>query len=150
MSSSRYGLEIRAASSADAGGMAELLAGCGRAVPADVLAASLDAVRQGAGTALVALECGPPSGLVVVAWHPDLTTGRPAAWITALLVAEDARRKGIGRLLVKAASQAARVAGCDTVCVAVQGAGAELDAFCAATGFVAGARVFARGLRKQK
>ena len=145
---SRYGLEIRAATAADAPGLAGLLGQAGAEVAPHVLSERLDALRQEAGTVLVALEWGPPSGLVALHWYRALEATQPVAQITALLVDPDARRRGIGRLLVKAASQAARVAGCDTLELMVRAEGTDLDGFCRATGFAeAGAR-FRRRLRK--
>lgn len=142
----RYGMEIRAATAAEAPGLATLLAEAGLRVEARDLADRLAALRQGQGTALVALQWGPPSGVVLLHWHPALTSG-PVARISLLLVAADQRRQGIGRLLLKAACQAARLAGCERIEIAAEAPG--LEAFCRSTGFAeAGAR-FTRSLRKQ-
>ncbi len=65
-----------------------------------------------------------------------------------LVVDADERRHGIGRLLLKSASQAARTAGCDTLELAGDGEG-PLAAFCLATGFVPGGAAFIRSLRKR-
>ena len=102
---------------------------------------------------LLAFEWGPPSGVVAVHWVVSLTHERPVAEVTTLLVDSDARRRGIGRLLIKAASQAARVAGCGGLTLSVADANAQasadLRAFCAATGFEAEGRRFSRALRKK-
>ena len=118
---SRHGLEIRAAAAAEAPGLAVLLAAAGQAIEPRELAARLEAIRQGPGTALVALEWGPPSGLVVLHWYRRLEEARPVAQITTLLVGVEERRRGIGRLLVKAAAQAARSAGCGMLELAAGG-----------------------------
>jgi aminoglycoside 6'-N-acetyltransferase I len=166
----RYGLEIRAATGAEAPGLAELLAAGGHAVAprllADrldairqgagtrhavaprLLADRLDAIRQGAGTALVALEWGPPSGVIVLHWYQTLEAALPVALITTLLVAPEARRRGIGRMLVKAAAQAARVAGCGALELAALPDQTELEAFCRATGFIEAGPRYQRVLRK--
>lgn len=142
----RYGMEIRAATPTEAPGLATLLAEAGLHVEPRVLAERLATLRQGPATALVALQWGPPSGVVLLHWHPTLTAG-PVAQITLLLVTAEQRRQGIGRLLLKAAAQAARVAGCERIEIAAEAP--ELAAFCRATGFAeAGAR-FTRSLRKQ-
>jgi GNAT superfamily N-acetyltransferase len=94
---------------------------------------------------LIAMEWGPPSGVVAVHWFASLEHDEPVARITTLMVAPEARRRGIGRLLVKAASQAARVAGCGVLEVV----GSEFGAFCGATGFVADGERFVRGLRRR-
>ena len=65
----RYGLEIRAATGADAPGLSELLGSAGYAVDPRALADRLDAIRREPGTALIAAEWGPPSGLVVLHWY---------------------------------------------------------------------------------
>jgi aminoglycoside 6'-N-acetyltransferase I len=145
----RYGLEIRAATSAEAPGLAELLSLAGYPIETRILADRLDALRQWPGTALVALEWGPPSGLVVLHWYKTLGAAQPTAQITTLLVGPDERRRGIGRLLLKAASQAARVAGCDALELTVAGEVPTLSAFCFATGFSETGSRFVRALRKK-
>ena len=117
----------------------------GQVVPARLMAGRIGAVRSGGGAVLVAMEWGPPSGVVAVHWFGSLAQDEPVAQITTLLVGPDARRRGIGRLLVKAASQAARVAGCGVLEVA----GAGLEEFCGATGFVQDGARFVRGLRRR-
>lgn len=144
----RYGMEIRAATGAEAPGLCDLLAAAGHAIPVRMLAERLDAIRQGAGTALVALEWGPPSGLVVLHWYRTLVAAQPTAQITTLLVAPEDRRRGIGRLLVKAAAQAARVAGCGDLELSAAEAPA-LHEFCRATGFTEAGPRFVRALRKK-
>ena len=100
-------------------------------------------------TALVALKWGPPSGIVVLNWYPTLYSVRPVAQITTLLVSVDERRQGIGRLLVKAAAQAARSAGCGDLEIMAAPDAPSLHAFCRATGFADAGTRFARSLRKQ-
>jgi GNAT superfamily N-acetyltransferase len=146
--SSRRGLEIRAAQPADAPGLCELLASAGLAIPPAQLAARIEALRQGAGTILLALEWGPPSGVVALHWFSRLDAPKPAAQIDVLLVGPDDRRRGIGRLLVKAASQAARVAGCGVLDLVAGPAQPGLDAFCRATGFLPQGARYERALRK--
>lgn len=146
---SRYGLEIRAATAADASGMVELLAAAGRTVEPLRLAERLIALREASGIVLLAVQWGPPSGLLSMHWYHTLAGTRPVAQITALLVAANARRQGIGRLLVKAAAQAARVAGCGDLEIATASDAASLQEFCRATGFVETGPRFVRSLRKQ-
>ncbi len=146
---SRYGLEIRSALPADAAGLAELLSASGHPVPSHVLAEQLEVLRASHGTALLALEWGPPSGIVVLHWYPVLEQASPVAQITLLLVGPDARRRGIGRQLLKAASQAARMAGCGELQLLAPVEGNGLPEFCNATGFAAQAGSFMRPLRKK-
>lgn len=146
--SGRYGLEIRAATPGDADGLAELLAAVGVHVAPRALAARLEPMRH-AGAVLLAWEYGPPSGVIALHWYLDLAAELPVAQIDLLLVAADARRRGIARTLLKAGAQAARAAGCGTLDLLAGPEAADLAAFCLATGFApAGAR-FSRGLRKR-
>ena len=101
---SRHGLEIRAATGADAAGLSELLREAGLDIAPRLVAERLEAMRQQPGAVLVALEWGPPSGLVVLHWVRSLAAAGPVAQISTLLVASEQRRRGIGRLLVKTGS----------------------------------------------
>ncbi len=147
--STRYGLRIRAAVGADAVGLSELMGAAGRPVPAGTLAARLDAVHPGAGATLIALEWGPPSGVVALNWCRTLDADLPVAVLSLILVGPDERRRGIGRTLLKAASQAARVAGCGTMLVCAPADAPDLAAFCEATGFARAGALHVRPLRKK-
>ena len=144
-SGARYGMEVRRAAAADGPELARLLAQAGAAVTPHQAADRLDAMRSGA--VLVAAGYAGLNGLVAVTWAPVLQAGRPVARLTMLVVDAEERRHGIGRLLLKAASQAARSAGCDTLEVAAREG--PLEAFCRATGFAASSQMFARSLRKR-
>jgi GNAT superfamily N-acetyltransferase len=142
----RYGLTIRAATAADAPGLATLLAACGLPIPADQVAARLAAMPPATSAVLLADGWGPPSGVVAVHWYSSITASRPVAQISLLLVGLEDRRRGVGRLLVKAAARAARAAGCDTLDVL---SGSALAPFLAANGFAGDQAVLTRSLRKQ-
>ena len=126
-----------------------MLAQAGHAIPARRLADRLDAIRQQSGTALIAVEWGPPSGLIITHWYPTLHSDHPVAQITTLLVSPDSRRRGVGRLLLKAAAQAARSAGCDALEFLADGSESGLTEFCGASGFIDAGHRFVRALRKQ-
>lgn len=145
----RYGMEVRAATAAEAPGLATLLAAAGQIIDTQDLAERLTAQRHAPGIALVALQWGPPSGLVVLHWYQTLQAARPTAQITTLLVNEEERRRGVARLLLKAAAQAARTAGCGDMEIVTTSADASLHAFCRATGFTEAGPCFVRSLRKQ-
>lgn len=145
----RYGLELRTATGADAQGLCELLHAAGHAISPRVMTERLDALRQEPGAALIAAEWGPPSGLVLVHWYRTLEADQPTAQITTLLVVPNERRRGIGRLLVKAAAQAARVAGCGALELLAAPEEQALHAFCRATGFADVGPRFVRPLRKK-
>jgi GNAT superfamily N-acetyltransferase len=112
------------------------------------MAERLDAIRDAPGIALLAVEWGPPGGLVLLHWYPTIIADQPTAQITTLLVAPAERRRGIGRLLVKAASQAARVAGCGALQLLAAPEQPDLRQFCQTTGFTEAGICFVRPLRK--
>ncbi|HQT52316.1 MAG: GNAT family N-acetyltransferase [Phenylobacterium sp.] len=145
---SRYGLEIRAADSVDAPGITELLQAAGL-LAAAALAARLERLKAERATILLAIEWGPPSGLIVFHARQTLLADLPCAFVSTLVVGPDARRRGIGRLLLKAASQAARSAGCGELHISVPEGQAGLRAFCQATGFDEQDAGFVRPLRKR-
>lgn len=132
----RYGLEIRAASAADAPGLAALIAEIGPGTDHAALAGRLDALAKAGGSALIAVEWGPPSGLAALQVVHDLSAARPAGLVVTLAVAPDSRRRGIGRLLVKAVSRSARLAGCDRLLLVPDPRAEGLADFAAATGFL--------------
>ena len=146
---SRYGLEIRAATGTDAAGLSMLLRAAGYPTAPEVLAERLDALRQGSGAALVAAEWGPPSGLILLHWYRTLEADLPVAQVTTLLVGPEERRRGIGRLLLKAGAQAARSAGCGALQLLIDTEQPTLHAFADATGFLGAGTVMVRPLRKK-
>ena len=145
----RYGLEIRAAIGPDAPGLADLLGAVGITVGAADLAARLDALQGDGGTALVAVEWGPPSGLIALAPVRTLEASKAVGLITTLAVAAESRRKGIGRVLLKAAARAARQAGCERLVLTAGPDQDALRAFCDAAGFVADGQILTRPLLKR-
>jgi aminoglycoside 6'-N-acetyltransferase I len=145
----RYGVEVRRAAAPDAAEIARLLAQAGALLSPNDAADRLETMRTRPDCAvLVTAGYAGLNGLVALHWAPVLQLARPVARLTALVVDADERRHGIGRLLLKAASQAARSAGCDTIEIAADGHG-DVAAFCYATGFVAAEPVFTRSLRKR-
>jgi len=142
-------MEIRAASPVEAPGLAAMLAEAGVVLDPNTIVERLAAIHASSSTALVALQWGPPSGLVVLHWHPTILAARPVALITTLLVAEEDRRKGVGRMLIKAAAQAARSAGCGDMEILVHSKDPTLPAFCSATGFELTGSRYVRPLRKR-
>jgi len=145
----RYGLEIRAAAGPDAAGLADLLGEAGVAVGVVDLAVRLNALQSSGGTALVAVEWGPPSGLIALSPVRTLDAPKALGLITILVVASDSRRKGIGRVLLKAAARAARQAGCERLILSVGPGQDALHAFCLAAGFTGDGQILTRPLLKR-
>lgn len=139
-------MEIRGAEAGDAPGLSELLAACGRPTAPALLARRLERLREARATVLVAIEWGPPAGVAVVTHRPALDADAPTAALDLLLVGPDDRRRGVGRLLLKAAAQAARQAGAVELCMAADDEGAH--AFAEASGFAGRGSVWVRPLRK--
>ncbi|WP_158742400.1 GNAT family N-acetyltransferase [Acidisphaera sp. L21] len=145
----RYGVEIRAAQPADAAEIARLLVSAGVVITAREVTDRLEATRtRPESTTLVATGYGGLSGVVALEWAPSLHQARPAARIGVLVVDAGERRHGIGRLLLKAASQAARVGGCDGIELVVPPGRDAAAAFCRETGFAEHGAMFGRSLRK--
>ncbi len=144
----RYGVEVRGAAAPDAAEIARLLAQAGVVLtPAEATYRLEATAGRDDSAVLVTAGYAGLNGLVAVDWAPVLRSDRPVARLTMLVVDEDERRHGIGRLLLKAASQAARSAGCDVLEVAAEPG--SLAAFCQATGFADRGPVYARSLRKR-
>ena len=148
----RYGLQIRAATATDAEGIAELMRGVDIVASPAAVVERLEAIRRsGCGGVLLAVEWGPPSGMLALHWHPAIGADMPLAHIDWLAVALEERRRGIARTLLKSASQLARSAGCGSLTLAVpdQDDG-TLRAFCGASGLEPSGAAFARSLRKAR
>lgn len=146
----RCGFQVRAAASGDAPSLAELFAAAGMPISSEILAKRVTALQR-AGAVLLATGSGPPSGVVALSWSSSLRRDCALARIDLLLVAPIERRRGVGRLLLKSASQTARAAGCCQMQVEADpdGVGTGLEAFCAATGFEEMGVRFVRALRKK-
>lgn len=112
------------------------------------IAVRLERLKAERATVLLAVAWGPPSGLIVFHPRQTLLADLPSAFVSSLLVGPDARRRGIGRLLLKAASQAARSAGCGDLHLSAPPEAETLRAFCQATGFIERDTGFVRRLRK--
>ncbi|WP_376097293.1 GNAT family N-acetyltransferase [Roseomonas sp. CCTCC AB2023176] len=139
-------MDIRGAQPADATEIAALLSILGEPVTPREATLRLEGVAGGPAAALVATNwAGTVIGFVALSWGPSPLFGRPVARLTALVVEEAERGAGIGRLLVKAASQAARQAGCD----AMEATAAD-PRFLEAIGFARSGEAMTRPLRKRQ
>ena len=148
----RYGVDIRGAVPADAADIARLMGVLGYPMEARQAAERLERVaRDPDGTLLVATGYdGSVIGVVAVNWCAMLQQDRPIGRITTLVVDDRETRRGIGRVLVKAASQAARAAGCDVLELTTGLQRTEAQAFYRAIGFTETALRFARSLRRRQ
>jgi hypothetical protein len=94
--------------------IARLLAELGYPTPAEQVPARVAAVEaEGGATMLAADGAGAVLGLVSVTSHAALHTGGPIAYVMALVVASEARGRGVGRALLDGAEQWARKRGCE-------------------------------------
>jgi aminoglycoside 6'-N-acetyltransferase I len=147
----RQGVEVRGAVPADAADLARLLRQLGYDMNAAEAATRLETVlRDPQGSLLVAADYGPVVGVIALHWCAMLPYPRPVARITTLVVDEQERQRGIGRLLLKAGAQAARQAGCDVLELTTAAHRAEAHAFYRAQGFVESSLRFTRSLRRNR
>ena len=87
------------------------------------------------GAALVAVDARDrPLGLVSLSRHVSLHAPGPIAYITALVTASTARRRGVGQLLVDAAKDWATAHGCVRLSVTSAERRADAHAFYPACG----------------
>ncbi|WP_407519341.1 GNAT family N-acetyltransferase [Methylobacterium oryzisoli] len=84
---------------------------------------------------LAETPAGKAVGLIAIHIAPLLFYPRPLARITTLVVAEDARRRGIGHKLVDFAYDLAKEANCDTLELTTGLGRADAHAFYQAMGF---------------
>ncbi len=147
----RYGVDIRGAVPADAADIAALLGQLGYPALPRQAADRLDALaRRDDGTVLVATgHDGAVIGVIALHWCVMLHQERPVARITTLVVDDRERRRGIGRVLMKAGAQAARMAGCDALELTTATHRQDAHAFYRAQGFTDAALRFVRSLRKK-
>jgi GNAT superfamily N-acetyltransferase len=97
---------IRQARPEDAQALADLLTQLGYPTDAARVPERLENVHARPGTVvLVAEHRGRPVGVVTVHLFAAMHTSYPAAWLTALVVDESARGKGVGSALVRHAEQ---------------------------------------------
>lgn len=147
----RQGVEVRGAVPADATDIARLIGQLGYSYAPQEAAERLAAVmRDGQGSLLVAADYGPVVGVIALHWCPMLQEPRPVARITTLVVDEQERGRGIGRLLLKAGAQAARQAGCDLLELTSGLQRQEAHAFYRAQGFTDTSLRFVRSLRRNR
>jgi GNAT superfamily N-acetyltransferase len=103
-------------------------------------------VREG-GVILLAVDAsGEVLGLMGLASHVVIHASGPVAYITALVTASAARRRGVGQLLVEAAKAWAREKGCVRLTVTSAEHRADAHAFYPACGMPYTGRRFAMAI----
>jgi GNAT superfamily N-acetyltransferase len=105
-------ITVRSATADDSVAIAFLLDSLGYPAAPDAIPDRLRRVSSEGGSAFLAAASGRAVGLVTLASHSSLHAPGPVAYITALVVAPEARRLGVGRQLVHTAEGWARSRGC--------------------------------------
>lgn len=99
-------LEIRLATAEDAPALGRLLTQLGYPTEAEEIPDRLEKLYARPGTiALAAVVGGRVVGCVTVHLFQALHTSEPTAWLTAVVVDEDVRGKGVGSALVRRAEE---------------------------------------------
>jgi GNAT superfamily N-acetyltransferase len=107
---------IRHADQTDAEGIAGLLEELGYPAPPSAIPARLERMLSEPGqTVLVATRGRRVIGLATVIIRHVLVDDAPFARLSALVVADGERRRGIGRALVRASEDVAAAAGCSAI-----------------------------------
>lgn len=119
---------IREAEVRDIPTLVSLIGSLGYEVDERGLGARLNEVAEQGRPTLIA-ETARIVGCITLGMTPVLHRPRPVGRITMLVVAEDARGQGVGRLLVEAAEHRLREAGCGLIEVTSNLRRAEAHAF---------------------
>lgn len=140
-------IDLRNATPADADDVAELLTAlgypCDPEDAAERIAAILHNDRQ---TLILARHRGAACGLLSLDFMYYLPLGTTTCRVTALVISEDARGHGLGRLLLRDAERRARLGGAARLEVTSAGHRTEAHAFYRACGFGEGAVRFVKSL----
>ncbi len=108
-------LTIREANPDDAAFVAELVSQLGYPALADATRGRMEELEHDGQILLVAELDGELAGVAVMQIYPVLVQDAPICRLVALVVAERARRRGIGRALTLAVEKEAQGSGCDRV-----------------------------------
>lgn len=135
---------LRDATASDAAAIAALLDELGHPTASADVPSRLAAVLSDHGAVLLAVDdADRPLGLMCLSRHVVLHAPGPIAYITALVTASAARRRGAGQLLVAAAKEWAREQGCVRLSVTSAERRTDAHAFYPASGLPYTGRRFA-------
>jgi GNAT superfamily N-acetyltransferase len=121
--------EIRNAKPSDAPRLAELINYLGHEIDEKTVRKNLKTLKKSGELPLVAIVGKEIVGVCGVHRTPTVHRPAPVGRISTLVVAKDAQRHGIGRMLVEAAEQWCRKAGCQIIEVTSNDRRAEAHAF---------------------
>jgi ribosomal protein S18 acetylase RimI-like enzyme len=139
--------EVRPAHQGDAPKVRALLGQLGYDIPVEYVRKRLgDLAERQTDPVLLAADADVAVGLIAIHWTIMLHVSKPIARITALIVSDEARGKGVGRALVDAGARLARQAGCGVVELTTALHRADAQAFYKAIGFTASSLRFYRTL----
>jgi len=128
-------IRVRDAVASDADAIAPLLVELGHAVSPTDIPSRISAVVNDHGAVLVAVDDADlPLGVISLSRRVALDAPGPIAYITALVTASAARRRGVGQLLVETAKRWAREQGCVRLSVTSAERRADAHAFYPACG----------------
>ncbi len=139
--------DVRIAGSADADAVALLLAELGYPCEAGEARARIAAIRADERQALLLAHCDSRAcGLLALDFMYYLPLGATTCRITGLVVSPDARRRGLGRQLLREAERRARVAGAARLELTSAAQRLDAHAFYRSCGFADGALRFVKVL----
>ena len=137
-------IHLRPATASDAPVIASLLTELGYRVDRTEMPTRLSAIVEEGGAVFLAVETsGEALGLMSLARHSVLHAAGSVAYITALVTANAARRRGVGQRLVSAAKEWAAQHGCVRLTVTSAEHRADAHAFYPACGMPYTGRRFA-------
>jgi GNAT superfamily N-acetyltransferase len=137
-------IHLRDATASDADAIATLLAELGHPTASADVPSRLAGVLRDHGAVLLAVDhADRPLGLMCLSRHVVLHAPGPIAYITALVTANVARRRGVGQLLVTAAKEWALEHGCVRLSVTSAERRTDAHAFYPASGLPYTGRRFA-------
>ena len=110
-------IHIRPAAPADADAISTLSQELGHPVAASEVPSRLARVQAGGGAVMLGVDEERPIALMCLARLDVLHASGPVAYITALVIADGFRGRGVGRTLVREATHWARANGCERISV---------------------------------